>query len=263
MLPKIAIQTYKMKLPSTKKEIEYRPYTVKEQNILLMANESEDIQDLIDATKKICESCILTDIKVEDLTSFDLQQLFINIRAKSVGETIEMKFRCNNDVVVGEDTGIETKGKCNTINTYKVDLSKVSVVFPPGHTNEIMVTDSVGIKMKYPSLASSSVFKKLYEAKNKTQIDLLIELLQSDLDYIYDAEKIYDEYSESELKDFIETLSLGSLEKIIEFYSSIPYVSYTINYKCSKCEFEETIELKGLQDFFEQWLVTKRCPTTM
>lgn len=250
MLPKIAIPTFKLKLPSSKKEIEYRPYTVKEQNILLMANESEDIQDMIDATKKICESCIVTKINVEDLTSFDLQLLFINIRAKSVGETVEMKFRCNNDKVVGEGTGIETPGKCNTINTYKVNLNDVKVVFPEGHTNEIMVTDTVGIKMKYPSLASSSVFKKLYEAQNKTQIDLLIELLLSDLDYIYDAEKIYEDYTPDELRDFIETLSLGSLEKIIQFYSSMPYVSYVIKYKCSSCAFEEEIELKGLQDFF-------------
>lgn len=235
-LPSIKTPVYDLVIPSTKTKIKYRPYTVKEQSIILMAAEKKETDEIINSMKQLVESCVKSPIDVESLTSFDLQYIFLNLRAKSVGEAIEVNLRCRNTV---------EEEVCNTINPFTIDIDKVKITFPEASKNEFMITDTLGIKLKYPNLASGK------HLMNETPtFDSLIDLIKNDVEYVYDGDKIYDEFTQEELSIFILDLSLGSMEKLVNFYSNIPYMSYDINYVCKKCNHKEKVTLKGIDDFF-------------
>jgi hypothetical protein len=121
----------------------------------------------------------------------------------------------------------------------------VNVVYPEKSTNEFMITDTIGIKLKYPNLSSG---KSLLNSQ--PTFDSLLELIKKDIEYVFDKDKIYDDFTEEEISLFILDLSLGSMEKLVEFYSNIPYISYKFDFVCNKCKYKESIELKGIDDFF-------------
>jgi len=235
-LPSIKTPVYELVIPSNKTKIKYRPYTVKEQSIILMAAESKDTEDIINSMKQLVESCVQSPINVETLTSFDLQYIFLHLRAKSVGESLELNFRCKNKI---------DENVCETLNKFTIDINKVNVVYPEKSTNEFMITDTIGIKLKYPNLSSG---KSLLNSQ--PTFDSLLELIKKDIEYVFDKDKIYDDFTEEEISLFILDLSLGSMEKLVEFYSNIPYISYKFDFVCNKCKYKESIELKGIDDFF-------------
>jgi len=239
-LPTLSTPTYELTIPSTGKKITFRPYTVKEQSILLMSSEASDIQDIIHATKEIVSSCIVTPgIDVDKLTSFDIEYFFINLRAKSVGEKVELSYKCNNII-----DGI----KCGAINVSEAQLDKVKVIWPEGSNNEIKLTDNLGIKLKYPNLSTA---EDLFKGKGTTsEYTAVIDMVTNDTEYVFDSEKIYDDFTREELREFVLTLSITSMDKLIKFYSNIPYISETIPYVCKKCGYKEDLVLKGMQDFF-------------
>ena len=237
-LPKLEHPIYELKIPSNKKTFRYRPYTVKEQKILLMLQDSSDVEELLSAFKDLISSCSLTEINLDKLTYFDLEYMFIKIRSKSVGEISTIRFKCNNI--------IEEK-KCNHVTQIDINLDELTVDVP-SKIKPIKINDNVIIQMKYPNVNST----KLIEQYNSTrELNYLISAIIEDVDFISDSEKVYDDFSTEELKEFISGLNLNIFAEILSFYVNTPKLSKKIDFKCEKCSHTDTIILSGINDFFE------------
>jgi hypothetical protein len=148
MLPKIDVPIYNVKLLSTGKNLQYRPFTVKEEKLFLMANESEELNNIIDTIKQILNNCILDEFNIDSLPIFDVEYLFLNIRARSIGEVVNLKYKCNNNVL---DEETKEEKKCNNLVQIDLNLLEVEPNKQEGHTNKIEITEKMGIMMKYPT----------------------------------------------------------------------------------------------------------------
>jgi superfamily II RNA helicase len=238
MLPKLSHPSYEVKIPSNKKIYKFRPYTVKEQKILLMMQDSDSIEDLTRCITDLIESCSLTPISTDELTYFDIEYLFLKIRSKSVGESSTVSYKCNNQID-GE--------LCNTVNELEISLDDVEVSFENSIPGEIKLTEDIFIKLKYPNAKSA----KALELYNVTKdIDYLTEAINEDLESIMDSEKIYDDFTQEELKEFLNSLDLTVFKNILQFYINTPRLTKNVQFKCRKCNYSETIILSGLSDFF-------------
>ena len=238
-LPTIATPTYTLKVPSTNKSISYRPFLVKEEKILLMAMESEQEQDMADALRQIINNCVSTaNFDAHTLAVFDLEYIFLNLRAKSVGEIAEPQIKC---------------AKCDTDITLKVDLTKVKVKKDRKHKSEIPLSENIGVTMRYPDIVDLLAMESELK-EGETEVDRTFTMILNSIENIWDENSVYPskDHSEDELNAFLESLSTEHFEKIQQFYDTMPRLEHKINYKCEeeKCDHEDSITLRGLQDFF-------------
>lgn len=243
-LPRIEAPTFDVKLISTGKNIKLRPFLVKEQKLFLMASESKDTNEVVDVIRQVLRNCIQTEgIDVDKLPTFDIENLFLQLRAKSVGEIVELKFKCNNDVTNDKGESV----KCNNLVSFKVNLLDVKPTINKKHSAKIQLTPKLGVMMKYPTIELVNSFES-----DKNQVDATIDLIAKCIEYIYDEETIYyaKDTSEEELIDFIENLSQDDLEKIKDFFETSPKIEKTMEFKCSKCGYTEDIKVEGIQNFF-------------
>lgn len=243
MLPKIDVPVYSINLISNGKEIKFRPFTVKEEKLFLMANESGDLKTIIDTTKQVLNNCIVSEIDIDSLPVFDIEYLFLNIRARSVSEVIELNYKCNNDIKNEEN---EETHKCG--HTVKIDVNILDIKpkIENKIENKIQITEKIGLVMKYPNFDTL----KKYEGENEANI--VMKLTIDCIDYIYDADQIYyaKDTTEEELIDFVESMQSKDLEKIKEFFDNMPKISKDLDFKCRKCGYEEKITVEGLESFF-------------
>ena len=227
------LPTYDLVVPSNKKKIKFRPFLVKEEKILLMALESDDEKNIKNSVLELLRSCISTKIKLESLASFDLEYIFLNIRAVSVGEIVQMNITCQDDN--------ETQVK------YNLNLTDINVIFPKGHDNKIMLTDDLGVMMKYPS------FDGFIEGQFTQNNDLdVIKIVAESIDQIFQGEEVYDESttSKKEFVQFVESLTSPQLEKIQKFFETAPRLEHTFKVKNPNTGVESDYTLRGLQSFF-------------
>ena len=234
-LPKIGVPTFELELPSTKKVIKYRPFIVKEEKVLLLALESEDEAQIVSAVKDLIKNCVQSRIKVEDLPAFDLEYIFLKIRAAAVGEIVDMNVTCTDD----NTTQVQTQ----------ININDVEVYFPEGHTNKVMLTDNLGITMKYPGM-QRFIEAEFLEKDIKTEE--VFNFIADSIEQIFDAEEVYDSSttSKKEFREFVEGLTTKQFEAIQSFYETMPKLQHkftVINPNTGK-ESEYTIE--GLQNFF-------------
>lgn len=237
-IPKIQLPLFKIFLVSLNKEINYRPFLVKEEKMLLMAAESNDPDYILNTTKQIVRNCIIDEnIDVESLPLFDFEYLFLMIRAKSMGEIVELKYICQNEV--------EGK-KCKGNMIMNVDLTKVNIEVNI-IDNNIKLTDSVGIKLKYPTIEISKVLNN-----NKEDLDTFLNVIKECTEYLYDETQVYkpNDMTEGEFEEFIEKLSPEQLRRIQNFFYNAPTLKHTQQVNCSKCGKEHKIVLEGILDFF-------------
>lgn len=240
-LPKLDVPIYETKLISNGKPVKYRPFLVKEQKLFLMATQSEELSDAIDVIKQVLRNCILTEgVDVDDLSTFDLEYLFLQLRAKSVGEVVNLRYTCNNDVPT--ENG-ETK-KCGGIVKFNLNLQEVKPEKEENHTNKIEITPKLGVVMKYPTF-------KMLQNSNIEDIDVL-DLIVDCIDYIYDENEIYyaKDSSKEELIEFVESMQKDDFAKIEEFFNTMPKLRKDLDFKCPKCGYQETITVEGIQNFF-------------
>jgi len=235
-LPSIATPTYELELPSTKKKIKYRPFLVKEEKILLLATESDDKKEVKEAVKTIVKSCVLSRIKVEDLTTFDLEYLFLKIRAASVGEEVAMKITCLDD----NETRVD----------YTVDISQVTVDVPEKHTNKIQLTDDVGMIMRYPGLDEFVDLTLL--GNNLDDPDKVFDVVANCIDQIYEGEEVYDNSTTThdEKVQFVGSLTQKQFEQVQEFFQTMPVLRHTFEVENPKTGVKSKYTLEGLQSFF-------------
>ena len=242
MLPKIDVPLYDLILPLSKKKIQIRPFLVKEEKILLMATESEDESTILTAIKQIVNNCCLTeDVDIELLPISDLEFIFFNLRARSISEVVELRYKCNNKIHVGEEEKV-----CGNMVEFDVNILDIKPEIPENHTNKIEISPTMGVVMKYPN------FKILDKISSTTESEMLIETTLACIDYIYDEEEIHyaKDVSKEELTDFLESMNRGQFLKLQEFFETIPKITKEIDFHCDKCGYDEKMVLEGIQSFF-------------
>jgi hypothetical protein len=235
-LPKIVTPTFELELPSTGKKVQYRPFLVKEEKLLVIALESEDSQQITSAIRAVISDCILTkEIKVESLPTFDIEYLFLNIRGKSVGEVVDVNIICPDDG--------ETEVKVS------INLDEIQVVRDENHTKTVKLDDTYFMDMKYPSL--DQFIKNNFEFENP-DMDQSFEVIGSCIDKIYDNEEVWStsDVSDQEVKEFLEQLNSTQFKEIEKFFSTMPKLSHTIDVKNPKTKKKSKVTLEGLSSFF-------------
>ena len=236
-LPKIATPTYELVLPSTDQTIQFRPFLVKEEKLLVLALESEDNKQITTAIKSVLKNCVLTKgIKVEQLPTFDIEFLFLNIRGKSVGEELEVNIVCPDD----ETTQV----------TVDINLDDIQVQKNEEHNKQIKLDDNLMMEMKYPSL--DQFIKNNFDFNEKNQMDQSFQLIASCIDKIYTEEEVWAtaDCTKKEVNDFLEQMNSGQFKLIETFFETMPKLSHTIKITNPKTKVENDVVLEGLASFF-------------
>ena len=236
-LPKIATPTYELELPSTGETIQYRPFLVKEEKLLLIALESEDTKQITTASKTVIKNCILSkNIKVESLPTFDIEYLFLNIRGKSVGEEIEVNIICPDDS--------ETQVSVN------INLDDIQVQKDENHNNKIKLDDSIMMEMRYPSL--DQFIKNNFDLSDKNAMDQSFDLIGSCIDKIYTEDEVWSsgDVTKKEIADFLESMNSSQFKDIEKFFETMPKLSHTVKVTNPVTQVESEVVLEGLASFF-------------
>jgi hypothetical protein len=236
-LPKISTPTYQLELPSTGETIQYRPFLVKEEKLLLLALESEDTKQITTAVKNVIKSCVNTkNIKVEQLPTFDIEYLFLNIRAKSVSEEVEVNIICPDD------------GETTTSVTIQVD--EIEVQKNPEHKRNIQVDDDIMMEMRYPSL--DQFIKSNFDLASENTMEQSFDLVVSCIDKIYTKEEVWSssDVTKKELNEFLEQMNSVQFKQIEKFFETMPKLSHTIKVKNPVTKVESEVVLEGLSSFF-------------
>ena len=236
-LPKISTPTYHLELPSTGKEIQYRPFLVREEKLLVLALESEDTKEITTAIKNVIKACIKNkDIKVEELPTFDIEYLFLNIRGKSVGEEIEVNILCPDDG--------ESYAKTN------IAIDEIEVQRDDKHTNKIQLDDELTMEMKYPSL--DQFIKNNFDFNAQTGLDQSFELVAACIDKIYNEEEVWDsaETTQKEMMEFLDQMNSSQFKKIEQFFDTMPKLSHEVEVMNPNTKVKSKVVLEGLASFF-------------
>ena len=236
-LPKIATPVYEIELPSTGQTIQYRPFLVKEEKVLVIALESQDTKQITTAIKNVIKNCIKTKgIKVEDLPTFDIEYLFLNIRGKSVGEEIEVNVTCPDDGV--------------TQVPITINLDDIQVQKNEEHSNRIKVDDSIMMEMKYPSL--DQFIKNNFDFDEKNAMDQSFDLIATCIDKVFTEEEVWavEDCSKKEIVEFLEQMNSSQFKEIEKFFETMPKLSHSIKVKNPKTKKENTVVIEGLAGFF-------------
>ena len=236
-LPTISTPTYELTLPSSNRKVKFRPFLVKEEKILILAMESQDTKQIVRSVKDVISKCILTrGIKVEKLSTFDIEYLFLNIRGKSVGEDIEVMVTCPDD------------GKTQVPMSINIDSIKIQR--DKNHTKDIKLDDVYTLRMKYPSL--NEFIKNNFGAVENMGVDDTFDLIASCIDQVYSEEESWasEECTKKELSDFVESLNSSQFKLVENFFVTMPKLAHTIKVTNPNTKVESEVKIEGLQSFF-------------
>ena len=237
-LPKISTPTYELVLPSSGKKVKYRPFLVREEKILIMALESEDTKQITSAIKDVLSTCILSrGIKIDKLSTFDIEYLFLNVRAKSVGETVEVNVTCPDD------------GRTQV--QMEIDIDSIKVHKDPEHTNIIKLDDQLSIQMNYSSL--NQFIESNFETNSEnSQVDQSLEVIMACIGQVYNQDEAWEasECTKKELKEFVESMNSKQFKEIENFFNTMPKLSHNIKVTNPETKVESEVVLEGLASFF-------------
>ena len=236
-LPKISTPTYELEIPSLKKTVKYRPFLVKEEKILIIAMESEDPKQIAEAVKEVIGNCILTrGIKIDQLATFDIEYLFLNIRGKSVGETVDILLTCPDDN--------------STQVPMSINLDDIQVEFREDHSRDIKLDENLTLRMKYPSM--QEFIKNNFTSDNNISVDDTFDMICVCVEQIYNEEESWTaaDVTKKELKEFLEQLTSQQFKQIEKFFETMPKLSHTITVKNPNTDVESEVVLEGLTSFF-------------
>ena len=231
-LPKIAVPTYVLEIPSTKEKTDYRPFLVKEEKILLLAQEGGEESDILNAIKQIINNCTFENLNVDNLALFDLEYIFLQIRSKSIGEKVELKLLCTDDGVTYADV--------------EIDLDKIKVNFPKEHTNTLQLTETISLIMRYPQMSALSL-------ASDSDTETIFHMIKTSIGQIIDGETVYElvDFSETDLDEFIESLSSEHFKQIQNFFETMPRLRHEVKFKNPNTKKQNKVTLEGMQSFFE------------
>jgi len=237
-LPKLNVITHSLKLPSTGKELIYRPFTVEEERILLTAQESDDTGDILRAMRKIIHNCVQTEIDVLSLPTFDIEYFFLNIRAKSTGEQIELSLKHRDS--------LNAKGEeCDHKQKVTIDIEEIKVHKSDNHIDKFDLDNDIGVFLKYPTIESMAIV-------SNNNFESFVKLIALCIDKIYDKENTYEssDYSQKELIEFVYSMNQKQIAKIQTFFETSPRLQHSFKIKNPNTGVESDYEIRGLQNFF-------------
>ncbi len=236
-LPKIDLPIYSVHLKSENKDVRFRPFVVKEEKLLIMALESNDYKQIVDTIKQVINNCVVDDINIDKLPMFEVENIFLNLRARSMGEKVEVTYVCQN---------IVNEKKCGGEMDFEVDLLNVATTIS-NVSPIVQLTKDIGIKLKFPT------FETAQNIKLENNIDVVIKIIKDCTECVFDAEQTYpvSDITEKEFNDFIDNLSQDQFLKIMNFFDNIPKLSYKGKVTCGRCSKEHDVVLEGILDFFE------------
>ena len=247
-LPKLDTPSYQLTLPISKKNITFRPYLTKEEKLLLMALEAKDSKSIIAAIRQVVTNCIVQPEKfdVDSIPMVDLDYLFLNLRAKSKGETIEANFNCKNEVPSVDNP--EESTVCNNLMTLSTRIDNLQVEIPKDFTTTIPLTDKIGVIMRLPTYKDTETITTKEEL---SPVARTYALIIRSIESVYDGDQVYEAIPYSgELDDFLGSLTKEQFTKVQNFFENSPRINYTFDVKCSKCNFEHKIDYKDIASFF-------------
>lgn len=232
-LPIIEVPKYSVTIPSTGDNVVFRPYLVKEEKILMIAMESENQEQVLRAVKEIIAACTFNKVNVETLAMFDLEYVFLNLRAKSVGEVSKLGLKCT---------------ECQTSNEVEIHLDTLKVTMPEEDFSTVMITDKVGVKLRYPTVKDATVLSK----SDATGADAAIKTIIACIDNIFDDERVYPakDHTPKELEQFVDSLNAEQFGRMQKFFESMPALEETVKYDCTNCGHHNELLIKGLANFF-------------
>jgi len=236
-LPTIVTPTYELELPSTGKKVKYRPFLVKEEKLLVLALETEDTKDISTAIKTVLKNCIQTrGVKVENLPTFDIEFLFLNIRGKSVGEEVEVNLIAPDD----EETQVPVT----------ISIDDIKIQKSEEHNSKVKLDDTLMMEMKYPSL--DQFIKSNFDFTEEVSMDQSFDLIASCIDKIYNEEEVWStaDCTKKEVKDFLEQMNSMQFKEIEKFFETMPKLSHSVTFTNPKTKVESTVVLEGLSSFF-------------
>lgn len=241
-LPKIDVPIYDVKIPSSGKIVRFRPFTVKEEKLFLMAAQGDDTKTSINTIIQVLNNCILDNIDIEKMPLFDIEFIFLNLRARSISEVVELSYKCNN--IVNGENGAEKR--CNNVVNINVNVLEIQPSIDPTHTTKIELSDKLGLVMRYPNM------NFLGTDVSRDEFSIVIDLILDCIEYIYDDEAIYysKDSTKEELTDFLDSLPSKDLEKIKSFFDTLPKMKKDLDFNCNKCGHTEKITLEGIESFF-------------
>jgi len=233
MLPKIDVPIYTVNLISTGEPVRFRPFLVKEQKLFLMAAESNDTKETLSTIRQVLKNCVLDEIDVDNLPTFDLEYLFMNLRARSVEEVVNLRYKCNN--TTKDESGEEKK--CTGVVEFDMNLLEIEPSKNPIHTNKIQLTENLGVCLKYPN------FEMLEKYDDLNVNDVMIRILVDCVDYLYDKDQIYyaKDTPRQELEEFIDNLQQRDLEKFKDFFDTMPEIKKEVHFKCQNVHMKKTL----------------------
>ena len=237
-LPKISAPTYELVLPSSNKKIRYRPFLVREEKILIMALESEDTKQITEAIKTVIHNCVITrGVKVDKMSTFDIEYLFLNVRGKSVGESVEVNVTCPDD---GQ-----------TKVPVEIDIDTIKIQKNPKHTNIIKLDDNLSVQMNYPSL-DQFIETNFETDSQKAQVDQSLDVIMSCIKQVYNEEESWSasDCTKKELKDFVESMNSKQFKDIEAFFETMPKLSHKIKITNPNTKVESEVVIEGLASFF-------------
>ena len=237
-LPKINTPVYELVLPSSGRKVKYRPFLVREEKILIMALESENQKQISEAIKTVIGQCVQTKgIKVDKMATFDIEYLFLNVRAKSVGETVEVNVTCPDD------------GKTQV--QMEIDIDSIKIQRDPEHTNIIKLDDNLSIQMNYPSL-NQFIETNFDTNTDQSQVDQSLEVIMTCIGQVYNQDEAWEasECTKKELKDFVESMNSKQFKEVENFFSTMPKLTHNIKVTNPETKVESTVVLEGLASFF-------------
>jgi len=227
-LPKLQTPTYELILPSTGDKIKFRPFLVKEYKILLTTLDSEN-EEINRVVTELVDACTFNKLKIDTLANFDIEYIFLNIRAKSIGEITNLLLNCNN---------------CDNQISFDLNLTKAQVEKSPEHSSKINLTDKIVIEMRYPK------FDEMIDIYQNFKSDRIVELLSTCIKAVYTEDTVYEEYTKEELLEFVNSFSKDQFEMIENFFLTMPKLVQNIEQDCNKCGAHNELKLEGLQNFF-------------
>jgi hypothetical protein len=248
-LPTLVAPEYEVTLLSQSKSVKFRPYLVREEKILLMAQQGGDKKEIENAVKSIIRNCTFGKVDPDKLPSFDLEYLYVQLRSKSVNNLIETRFECQN--IVRPDANKEATGddgRCHAVVPISINLDEIQLTKRENHNKQIQITPDVGLTLRYPTADVLG----LLSAEGVTPLTIL-RVLEECIENVYTADgSVYEFYdqSEDERQTFIDSLTVTQLERIQQFFDTMPVLSHTTTFKCPKCGYTEEITLQGLESFF-------------
>lgn len=230
-LPKIATPKFPVTIPSTKRNTFFRPFLMKEQKVLYMAMHGDDVDQIFNAMCDIVENCVDGATDARNMPVFDLEYLFMRIRAKSVGEMIQVGVKCR---------------ECTKGNKVEINLDELEVEFQPEFSNKVMLNENLGIILRYPCM------EDLKRKIQRDDADSMVKFVCDSIESVFDNISVWTrkDFSEDEIREFVESMSSSQLEKVGNFYANLPSLTKKTNYMCQHCKKEQEVDFRRLQDFF-------------